>query len=123
MRYALVKNDNTIDRLSDSVDPNVLTKTGYKWLRCDKVAQPAYDSNVEKITGPSYTVNVDNVTEVWGKTALTDQEISDLKYARLSAIDALQFRIMFDLQNRLRVLEGKTAVTASQFRNALKELL
>lgn len=41
------------------------------------------------------------------------------------SIDALgaAFRILFNHENRIRALEGKAAVTAAQFRAALKALL
>lgn len=123
MRYALVKPDNTIDRFSTSVDPNVQTKTGFRWLPCDPAAQPAFDSATETVDGPTYTVGAKSVTEVWTKRSRTAQELGDRKDARISNIDNLQFQVSFDLENRVRALEGKAAITAAQYRTALKARL
>lgn len=124
MRYALVNTaDNSVDRLSSNVDPNVQTKAGFQWLPCAIISPPTYDPALEKITGPTYTVGASAVTEAWLKVSLTAQEISDTKDAKISSIDLLQFQIMFDMENRVRVLEGKAAVTAAQYRAALKARL
>jgi hypothetical protein len=40
-----------------------------------------------------------------------------------SEIDVVQFKIMLNHENRIRVLEGKTAITMLQFQAALKVLL
>lgn len=123
MRYALVKPDNTIDRLATNIDPNVQTKAGFKWLPCDPVAQPAFDSTSEAVEGPTYTVGAKSVTEVWTKRSLTAQELGDRKDRQISSIDNLQFQVSFDIENRVRALEGKAAITAAQYRAALKARL
>lgn len=123
MRYALVKPDNTIDRFATNIDPNVQTKTGFKWVQCDPVAPPAFDSATETVDGPTYTVGAKSVTEVWTKRSLTAQELGDRKDRQISSIDNLQFLVSFDLENRVRALEGKAAITAAQYRAALKARL
>lgn len=37
----------------------------------------------------------------------------------IDALDRLQFEHLFDLENRVRALEGRFAVTRAQYRNAL----
>lgn len=124
MRYALVKtSDNSIDRFASNIDPAVQTKAGFKWLPCPPVAQPSFDSAIEAVDGPTYTVGANSVTEVWTKRALTAQELSGRKNNRISAIDTLQFQIAFDIENRVRALEAKPAITAAQYRAALKARL
>jgi hypothetical protein len=124
MRYALVKtSDNSINRFDTSVEPNVQTKAGFAWRACPDVARPSFDPATEVVEGPTYTVGASSVTEVWTKRSLTAQEISDRKDAKIGSIDALQFSVMFDMENRVRVLESKPAVTAAQYRAALKARL
>lgn len=124
MRYALVKtSDNSINRFDGSVDPDVQTKPGFVWRACPHVAKPAFDPATETVEGPTYTVNASDVTEVWTKRALTAQEISDRKDGKISSIDALQFAVSFDMENRVRALEAKAPITAAQYRAALKARL
>jgi hypothetical protein len=37
----------------------------------------------------------------------------------IDGLDRIQFRLLFNHENRIRVLEGKAQVTAAQFRQAL----
>lgn len=122
MRYALVK-DGAVVRFQNDIDTTAQTKPGFKWLACPQVAPPTFDSAVELIDGPTYSVGASAVTEIWTKRNLTAQELRDRKDAKLSAIDMLQFQIAFDMENRVRVLEGKAVVTAAQYRTALKARL
>lgn len=46
-----------------------------------------------------------------------------LKQRRINSIDAVQFRIHFRHENRLRALEGEAALTPAQFRAALLPLV
>ncbi len=48
-------------------------------------------------------------------TALADAKAVQ----KVDAIDRLQFEIAFDMENRMRVREGKATITRVQYRNAL----
>lgn len=123
MRYALINPQDQIDRFATNVDPGVDTKPGWRWLPCPPVAPPANDPATETVDGPAYAVAADGVTEIWAKRALTAAELDARKEARLDATDRLQFEVLFNLENRVRVLEGRAAVTRAQYRTALKALL
>ncbi len=43
--------------------------------------------------------------------------------AQLNDFDRLQFDLHFDIENRVRVLEGKAVITKTQYRRALKTRL
>lgn len=122
MRYALINPQGQIDRIRSDVDPTVATKAGWRWLPCPVVAPPAHDPLTEVVTGPTYEVGETSVTEVWIKRNLTAQELSDRKDAVVDALarQELIFKVLFDQEKRLRVLEGKPAITAAQYRAALK---
>lgn len=122
-RYALVNPQDAVDRLATNVDPAVATKTGWRWLPCPDVARPPFDPATEVVEGPAYTVGASAVTEVWTKRPMTAQEIDARKEARLDAEDRLHFEVHFDLENRVRALEGKAAITRAQYRAALKARL
>ena len=123
MRFALIGPGNTVNRFATDIDPNVQTKAGYRWYPCPQAVPPSYDPATEVLNAPTYAVNASDVTEVWSKRSLTAQEISDLKDAKISAIDMLQFKVSFDIENRVRALEGKASITAAQYRAALKAAL
>ncbi len=123
MRHALINPNGAIDRFESNIDPTVQTKAGWKWLPYVEGARPAYDPASEVIEGPAYTVGASEVTGAWTKRSLTAGEISDRKDGRISAIDMLQFQVSFDIENRVRALEAKTPITATQYRAALKARL
>jgi hypothetical protein len=123
MRYTLVRPDNSIDRSATNIDPTAQTKPGYRWLPCIQGTMPVVDPSLETLEGPTYSVGVADVTENWTKRNLTAQEISARQNARLNTIDSLQFLVLFEMENRLRVLESKAPITAAQYRAALKARL
>lgn len=126
-RYALVRPNDTVDRLADNVDPNVQTKTGWRWLLCPLVGRPTYDQTTEIVEGPTYVVGASSVTETWNKRAMTTQEVSDAKDAAVNGINGTAYsplvKILFNANNRLRVLEGQSVLTMNQFKAQIKALL
>ncbi len=126
MRYALIDPQNAINRFAVTVDPAVPTRAGWRWLPADVTTPPAYDPLAQKLDGPSYTVGADAVTESWTVVALTAGEIDALKEAAVAALSAswgVMFKALFNLNNRVRALEGQGALTALQFAAVLKALL
>lgn len=119
MKYALVRDDGTIDRFSTSVDPSVQTKPGLRWLPCQAAAQPTFDPLTEALDGPSYIVAAKAVTESWTKRSLTAREISEQKDAKIG-FSAFHLQTFLDVENRVRALEGKQALTSDQYRAALR---
>jgi hypothetical protein len=120
--YALVTPTDTVDRRASNVRPNVGTKPGWRWLEVEQV-NPSYDPVTEIKTGPVTTIEETSVVDTWTVRLKTAQEIDDEKAAKVSAIDALQFLVSFDMENRVRVLESKSTITAAQYRAALKARL
>jgi hypothetical protein len=128
-RYALVDPQDAINRFATNVDPSVQTKSGWRWLLAPMVARPAYDPLTQKVTGPTYTVGASEVTEAYGVASLTAQEISDFKDAAVtSALEDTQlypvlFNGLFNMNNRIRALEGQGSLTKAQYKAAIKNLL
>jgi hypothetical protein len=46
-----------------------------------------------------------------------------LKTQQVNGLDTVTLKILFNHENRIRALEGKQAITAAQFANAIKSLL
>lgn len=123
MRYALVNPSGGIDRLDASVDPAVQTRAGWRWLPCPEAARPAFDPATQVLDGPVRVVTDTAVAESYTVRAKTPAELDADREAALDRLDLALFRIAFNHENRLRAIEGKAAVTAVQFRAAIKALL
>lgn len=124
-RYALVGPNDTIVAFSDKVNPNVQTKTGYSWKLCEPGVKPSIDPLAEIVTGPTYTFGA-TVTEAWSKRNLTAQEISDAKDISIVGLNGgwgPLIKGLLSLHNRIRVLEGLSTHTMTQFKAGIKALL
>lgn len=79
----------------------------------------------------SVVVNVaaDSVTEVTTRRAMTAQEQDDRDAAAVAGqfdgegVSRALARVLFNHENRLRVIESQPSVTAQQFKDALKGLI
>lgn len=122
MLYALVGPSNAVDRYDSNVDPNVATKTGWRWLPVTDTRPLAGDNQI--VEGPTVTVLADSVTRVWTVRDLTAGELDAQKTDLVeSEILTVVGKVLFNHENRVRALEGKAAITADQFKTALKALL
>ena len=127
-RFTLINTtDNSLVEIRnfDQQPPNPAGKPR-KWLPI-VVDQPAIDPLTEIGTGISYSVGALNVTETFGKRALTAQEISDQKDFVIGAFAATGYspvgKLLQNMNNRLRALEGQAALTPAQFRAFWRGLL
>jgi len=86
--------------------------------------KPPHNPATQVLEGPEIKileVKVRRVFTVRDKTqAELDAEIDAAKEQQLDRIDALQWTLLFKHENRVRVLEGKSEITATQFRAAVK---
>lgn len=88
--------------------------------------KPSFDPAVELLEGPVVTIG-DQVTRVWTKRNKTAQELAaddDVrKESVLTGANELAYKVLFNHENRIRVLEGKQPVNMNQFRAAVRALL
>lgn len=119
---ALIRPDGTVDKLGKNIDPNAKTRAGWKWLPFVEV-KPNYDSATQVRVGPVRTITATEVTDTWTVRDKNTSETDAEKDEVIAAIDKLQFLIAFDIENRVRVLESKSQITAAQYRAALKARL
>lgn len=128
-RFALIDTNTNVMielRQYSTQPPNPAGKQR-KWLPCPNVATPSFDPTAQKLTGQNYAVGASEVAESWSVVSLTAQEISDLKDAAVAGINGAAFspllRALFNLNNRVRYLEGQAAMTIPQFKAAIKAML
>lgn len=95
-----------------------------KFYAVEKV-DPAFDPATQVRSGP--TVEEDHDKEirryVFAVRDKTAEEVDADKGVRVDRLDLVTFRVLFNHENRIRTLEGRQAVTAEQFKTALKALL
>ena len=96
-----------------------------KWLPAPKADLPSFNPATQVRAGPTYTVGSKAVTEAYTVRAKTAQELDAEKDALVARneSDKLIFEVLFDMANRIRALESKSAITRAQFRAHLKGLL
>ena len=97
------------------------------WRPVVVVGDDAFDPLTHKKTGPVTTIEANQVVDTYSVVALTAQEISDSKDQAVNSINGANyapvFRALFNLNNRVRVLEGQSTLTAAQFKAAIKALI
>lgn len=113
--YAIVDNGSIVGFRHFNTVPNLPGKPYRQFLPVVET-NPSFDPETQVKTGPVVTVEAERVTRVWSVRDKTAQELD-------ADVDFLQFRVAFNHENRIRALEGKAAITAAQFRAALKALL
>lgn len=123
--YALIR-DGAVAEFRRLAEPPAAVKLvdGLPMLRPVVDEKPeTFDGKTEAMEGPAYIVEDARVVRRWTKRALTAEELDARKEGRIDGADRLLFEIAFRQENRLRALEGKAALTAAQFRTAIKALL
>jgi hypothetical protein len=126
-RYALVVDGAVAELRAFTNAPNPNPAKGLDWRSCPPVAQPDVTSLTQILEGPAYEVGETEVTESWSVRSKTAQEISDDKDTSLTALNGTLYnpliKIIVNLHNRIRVLEGLSTHTEAQVKAAIKNLL
>lgn len=122
MRYALISPQNTIQETRNDIDLTAQVRPGWKWLPYPVVARPNYDPESQVATMTT-SVGQTQVTDSWSVRAMTAQEIDAVKQTKVDAMDIVLLRLAFNHENRIRILEGKAAITIDQFKTAVKAIL
>lgn len=122
MIYALVGPQDQISVRSDRIDPNVQTKTGWRWLPV-KIVRPTFDPETQVRVGPVTTIEALQVLDTYSVRAKTTEEIDAEKDAQVPPDASIIFRAFLNHENRTRTLEGKQPITAAQFKAALKAMV
>lgn len=66
--YALVRPDNSIDRVQSGIDPTVATKSGWAWLPVNVDDQPVFNAGLEQVTLSDPIKSGNAVVRTWSKT-------------------------------------------------------
>lgn len=99
------------------------------WRPVVTVGDTEFNRLTQKKTGPVTTIEQAQVLDTYTVSDLTPEELDANKAnAVVNELSsgtgyAVLFRALFNIHNRVLVLEGKPTVTPEQFRTALKALL
>lgn len=121
MLHALIGPDNNILRIEPNIDPNVQTKTGYRWLPVNDIPRPEYNAETH-IAKQTVTVNENEVTKDWFVREKTPEEIDGDKIQKINTIDPIVFAILHSMENKVRLLQNENTVTVDEYKNILKGL-
>jgi hypothetical protein len=124
MRYAVYVYDKFEGEREYDEKPVLPNKPHIKFYSIERV-DPEYDETKQVKEGP--TIEEDHANQVrryvWTVRAKTTEEVGAEKALKIDALDLVSFEIHFRNENRLRALEGKRAITAAQFKAAIKGML
>ena len=99
--------------------PPANTAKDWEWLPVT-VEKPSYNIKTEVLEGPKDVVTAEKITRKWTVAKLSDKKIQDRKDLQIPRTDSVQYKIMFDQENRVRKLEGLSATTHDEFRVLLR---
>ena len=115
MLYALVDGTDTILKTRTNITPSN-ARPGLRWI-------PVNKSSVDISTDPRYflketveTVFADRVERVTTKRDMTAQESTARKGLEVDDMDYIQNKVIFELVNRVLVLEGNSTITPPQLK-------
>lgn len=128
-KYELLASGNPTGDIREfgAMTPPDISHKGFEWRR-SVIVKPDLDRTTQVRTGPVVTLQADTVTRTWTVRQKTQAELdTDAENDATNNISVGTYRLTlfehaFLLENRVRVLEGKSPITKSVFRNALKAL-
>jgi hypothetical protein len=123
IRVAIIKPDGTIRNITGGYRIGGRVRPGYKVLPCPHVPKPTFDKTTHYLTGPDYTITETEVTESWNVVAYTPEELDTIKTNEVERKDRVFLRLLFNQENRLRVLEGKPELALAEYKTIVKGLL
>lgn len=122
-RYALIRADAVAEIRSFEVAldlAEVKHQNGRPMLRPITRVSPPFDPASQVRSGPVYTINPANVVETFAVRAKSQGEIDAEDISIVAQLPAtFLFEILYDLDSRLRTLEGGPSKTRQEFSGIL----
>jgi hypothetical protein len=124
IRAAVIKPDGTIKYIRNAINmADCRVREGYKLLPCPEVPKPTFNKETHYLTGPHYTITDTEVVESWEIVAFTPEELDARKDTQVNQKDRVILQLLFNQENRLRVLEQKPELTMAAYKALVKGLL
>lgn len=121
--FALISPQGVIDRIVPNIDIRTGTKEGWRWLKVEEELSP-FDPDTQVRLATELVIEVDRVRRVMAVRDKTTEELAAERAAntesKVNSIDRLVFGVLFEQENRLRVLESGKALTEEEFRASLR---
>lgn len=122
--FALVSPANSVVRFDANVDPSgAAVRPGWRWLPVARPSSPTFDQTTEVMVGPNVVLFADHVEVQFTKRNKTAAELDADKDTQVEGVQLAVFKLLFNINNRVRVLEGNAALSPAQFRALVKSLL
>jgi hypothetical protein len=100
--------------------PPDIPHKGIKWLPAPLTAPPSFNPDTEVRGDAQVVVGKDAVTTTYEVRPKTAAELDGDKDAKLDSLGTFILKTLCDHENRVRVLERKSEITAAQCRAAIK---
>lgn len=122
IQYALINPDNSIDRMSFNIDPDVATKPGWRWIPIVDEERPPYDPETQVA---EWTVDIQQtqVLRGWIIRNKTAEELENERITWVENIERAVITALYNQENRLLVLEGQPTITLEEYKAKLRDLL
>lgn len=101
--FALIRPDDSIDRMQSNIDPNVQTKSGWRWLPVQETAKPDCVEGLERATF-EYVLSGNTVQKQW---TVARAPVEDQKAA-----------VKAEAQRRIIALTGQTDLIACMIKQS-----
>lgn len=114
--FALVGPSGEIKAYSRAVNPDVGTKPGWRWLPVER-PEPAFNSDTEKLGDEVVAIDGEKISVTREPRAKTMDELDRERAADAEEKLPLALAtVLAEMDNRVRVLEGKAPRTVEDFR-------
>lgn len=122
IQYALINPDNAIDRMSFNIDPDVATKSGWRWIPIVDEERPPYDPETQVAEG-TVDIQQTQVLRGWIVRSKTAEELQNEKTTWVNNIERAEITALHNQENRLLVLEGQPTITLEEYKIKLRDLI
>ena len=120
MICALVDAAGNVLETRRDIDPaTVITKDGFRWVILEQQPKPEFDPSTHVCEQTEALVK-NKLVRGWSVRAKTADEVDAIKTAEVDRVQGVVLKVILDHENRIRAIEGKGAVTAAQFKTAIK---
>lgn len=123
MKCALINPSGQIERVVDHVNPDAGVKQGWRWVPYLDIPRPKYDGKTHHVWGPNLVFKDDMVVEEWDVREKTPEQIRGEKANTVAQLDPNIIKILYELECRIRGIEGKPHISLDQYRLTLVDII
>lgn len=122
--FAIIDANGVRERRMLDARPEDIPHKGIKFLPVQSIGEGAAVDPLTQIKeGPVTAILADKVTDTWTVRAKTAPEVTADQDSKVDQHSQMLLRVLFQINNDVRVLKGQSALTMPQFRQSLRALV